>query len=99
MAFDVTGQLSLSAGTGGKVWEVDLTPVSGGNIGTTNQSQTAMQLTVPGGGGVITVTHTRTFVPTAGLAYKHVFRCISPAPGTLYSPFYQSSAVLAGIHG
>lgn len=95
--FLITMQFSVTASASGNVWEFDLTQASGGNVGTTNQSQTAAQTTVTNA-GANSISLSRLFLPTPGIGYEPVFRNLSSGATTLYAAFYQVSIVPAGIY-
>lgn len=96
--FQVVMTFSVSSSTANSTFEFDLTQAAGGNVGTTNTSQSAVQVTLQGGAGIATeVVHSRLFLPTAGLSYEPVFRCVSSGVPTLYTAYYQVSIVPAGI--
>ncbi len=92
----VTMQFSVQASEVNSLWEFDLTPSPGGNVGLNVQSQTATQVTLLGSGINSSVSVTRLFIPTANVAYYPVFRCLTSGTATLFTPFYQMAVVSAG---
>ncbi len=92
----VAQEFSVQASEVNSLWEFDLTPSPGGNVGLNVQSQTATQVTLLGSGINSSVSVTRLFIPTANVAYYPVFRCLTSGTATLFTPFYQMAVVSAG---
>jgi hypothetical protein len=91
----VTMQFSVTSSALGHIFEFDLTPSPGGNIGLNVQSQTAAQATLLSAGPT-SVSLTRLFIPTANVDYYPVWRCLTSGATTLSTSFYQMSIVSAG---